>query len=395
MGASKSWGGAVFFLALVFFPVLPLYGGEADAVLTLIKEGKYAAATEALPGDTAPQTAALAAAVKLFAATAKETKPTPEALAKDLFLITMKNDGTQFRGKLDRTKSTATTEAYIKDSGSVFKLRPDEIAKKTPFKQEERDAEMLAEISVRQAAAQNDVDWYFCGVKALEFGFPPIAAECFYQAVKADIAVAQNVVDFLGAKLFASAIFDRNNKKSKSAEQKFAELKKKYPTSRSAQSMASTLAEADTLAQQLAVQKAARAENAKKLAQMKQEEIAALREQERQARAERKQKRSALDNLADSIADDIADAADEIAGQNPEVARADELADSAAKKMSEAQKGNRNASNANYKAAYDELKKAAAIYQKALEKNPADKASDAKLAAAMEKIYWCRKLQTL
>ncbi|MBP5232484.1 MAG: hypothetical protein J6333_03670, partial [Planctomycetes bacterium] len=256
------------------------------------------------------------------------------------------------------------------------------IVKQTPIDQATRDREMRAELAEKRAAAKDGLALYLCGVKALECNLQDLAREWFYEAAMADADVRHTAREFLASNLFSQAVFARNLKKLPEANRKFNELREKYPDCAATKMIDQTLKEADAMAAAAAKRK----EEAKRLAKMKQKEAAA-------ARAEaRRKRREANKDLAD-IEDEIENAAN--AGGASDTAKADGLAAKADKLMKEAGSGgSRDERNRNFKEAMAGFKEAAVEYQKALNKK-FDANLDRKLSEVQQKIYWCRKMQTL
>lgn len=324
----------------------------------------------------------LSLAAAFFAETAAGTPVAPEASAKNLYMVTLK-DGNQFRGKKDPARSNSEEVAFIKDGGTAIILAPNQIAKQAPIKQEERDQQMREELESRHQAADDDIALYLCGVKALSFNQLALAKQYFYEAAMKNPDVRKNVREYLASKLFAQAFFDRSMKKTKSANQKFAELRSKYADCAATGLIDQTIADADAMAAALAQRK----EEAKKLAKLKKQEAAA-------ARAEMRRKRREANKELAEIEDDIDSAVAELGDGDPDIAEADKKAAEAQKLMKAAQDGNSRAeSNANYKSALDAFRAAAALYQKSLNAKY-DRNIDDKLNAVSQKMYWCRKMQT-
>lgn len=356
--------------------------GAADA--------RYADAAKAVaPENDQEKAKKLSESAQVFKKLTAETARARESIAEDLYLVTLKN-GDKFRGKLDKNYSSVDDVKFIKDSGAAILLPPADIREKKLMTQEERDREMVEDLGSRKGKAGADaVAWFLCAVKALEYGQKPISVECFNEAVTRDPHIGRTASEFLAARLFASAMFDRQIKKMKCYDQKIKELKEKYPDSRAVKSIEGTLAEADALAAALAEQKAERA----RLAKMKKAEAAA-------ARAERKRQREQSQNKAlAQIEDDINSAITEL-GEAPvhsdkDTEKADTMLSRADDLIKTAQTCNsRDVQNQSYKDAVENLRQSAALYQRILnERN--DPAIERKLESAQKKLYWCRKLQTL
>lgn len=356
-----------------------------------MRAGEWAAAASAFKaaaksaGEEEQENAKkLAAAADLYAKTVKETQLAVETKAVDLYRITLKN-GTKIRGKYDKADSSSDTLVFLKDGNAKQIFTPREIAKREKITQAERDKEMLADIDERQKkAGDNAVALYLCGVKALEYDQKKAAIACMVQAVEKDNNIAMSVYEFLATRLFASAMLDRNLKLQKKANRKIAELKSKYPKSRAAMTVDGTLAEADALAAALAKQK----EERKALAKLKKEEAIAAR------KAQREQKNRNKDLIA--IEEDVDAAMKDIADKPVQVAEADKLATQANDMMRTAQTcDSRAVANRNYKEALANFRQAAALYQKMVDDKRADASVERKLDEVRQKMYWCRKLQTL
>lgn len=357
---------------------------EAEAMMKKYNwsgaEAKYRAATKMPAPENALKRANIAlSAAGLFADTEAKIKPSIESNAQDLFLVTLR-DGSKFMGKYDQTQSKNDTLVFLKDGGVTQFIKKKEITKQEEIDQATLDKQIMENLDGRRKIAKSDVEWFFCGEKALTFSKKNIAGECFLAALAQSDEIAINVAEQRAARLFALAAMEKRLKK-KSAERKFTELQKTYGHTKVAKNAVATLQAADELEAEMARQKEEMKAQAKA---KKTEEIA-------------EKKRSSNEDLA-AIEDDIAEARKEI-GDEPvtkETAnKGDELRKKGEELVSEAQNSpNRAGANEAYKKALKNFREAAAVYQSMLDKKYDDKISE-KLDECTKTIYWCRKLQTL
>ena len=132
-------------------------------------------------------------------------------------------------------------------------------------------------------------------------------------------------------------------------------------------------------------------EERKRLAKMKKEEAAA-------ARLARKKERQKANKSLLEIDDEIDRAVTELAdgGGRMDVSQADSLKGRADDLIEIAKRcDSRDVANRSYKEALENLTKAAGMYQKALDGDPANREVERKLDDVRRRMYWCRKMQTL
>lgn len=365
-----------------------------EAASAALKRGEWgeaqekftAAAGKAAPEEMQDKARSLSAAAGLFQTVSKETPLAVETTADELYWVTLKN-GNKFRGHLDKDRSGVDDLAFVKNGGGVQRVTPGEIAKQEPMTQAQRDKEMQEELKERQAAAKDDgVAWYLCGVKSLEYNQKPISVECFFTATEKDPRIATNAVEFLASRLFSLAMLDRQLGRTKACDAKIEELKRKYPKSRAALTIDGTLKEVDAMAEAMRQEK----EERKRLAKMKKEEAAA-------ARLARKKERQKANKSLLEIDDEIDRAATELSGGGgADVSQADSLKKRADDLIETAKRcDSRAVANRSYKEALENLTKAAGMYQKALDADPANRGVESKLDDVRRRMYWCRKMQTL
>ena len=127
----------------------------------------------------------------------------------------------------------------------------------------------------------------------------------------------------------------------------------------------------------------------KRLAKMKREEAAA-------ARLARKKERQKANKSLLEIDDEIDRVVTELAESKVDVSQGDSLKGRADDLMEIAKRcDSRAVANRSYKEALDNFTKAAGVYQKALDSDPANREVERKLDDVRRRMYWCRKMQTL